>query len=95
MRNDEHDEQLVDKVLRRVPFNDWYRLTGVLDGQQSTLYDYDETLNSGGEEALEHGRREVGLFHERIRGARGVSGYLLLEVSPGCEQGIGQETMFG
>jgi hypothetical protein len=80
LRNDEHDEQLVDKVLRRVPFNDWYRLTGILDTQRRTLYDYHESLGSGAEEALAHARREVGLFHDRIRFARGVNGYLLLEV---------------
>ena len=75
-----HDELLFDKLVRAVPFDDWSRLTGTLDGQSWTLYDDNGTYNTP-ELRREHARTHVADFHARLRALRAqVAGHLLLEV---------------
>ena len=77
------DETLFEVLNRRVAFQEWYKLTGVVEGAKTQLYkwhgpnwfeqDY-EACRQGAKEAV---GRFQGSLHDL---ARGVFGVLLLEV---------------
>ena len=77
------DENLFQAVERRVPFEEWYRLTAVEGGARSQLYKWhSESWFEAAPEVIRGGVKEdVERLQARLHGAGGVvSCVLLLEV---------------
>ena len=77
------DENLFEVLERRVAFQEWYRLTGVVGGARTQLYKWHgaEWFEQDREACRRGAKKGVDHFQGGLHGlARGVCGVLLLEV---------------